>query len=71
MSIDDAVSEHYLHGELLEAIQTAISRLGKTVNSVTIEDLAPVEVTARIIEQLHVLRHRKESLIPGSVTCSY
>ncbi len=43
MSHDKAVSDHYLHGDLLEAIQTAITRLGKTVDSVTIEDLAPVD----------------------------
>jgi len=43
MSIDNAVSEHYLHGDLLKAIQTAITKLGKTVDSVTIEDLAPVD----------------------------
>ena len=49
MSIDKAVSEHYLHGDLLEAIQTAITNLGKTVDSVTIEDLAPVEVIAKRI----------------------
>jgi ubiquinone/menaquinone biosynthesis C-methylase UbiE len=43
MSNDKAVSEHYLHGDLLNAIQAAITRLGKTVDSVTIEDLAPVD----------------------------
>lgn len=43
MSNDKAVSEHYLHGDLLKAIQTAIAELGKTVDSVTIEDLAPVD----------------------------
>jgi SAM-dependent methyltransferase len=43
MSNDKAVSEHYVHGDLLVAIQTAITKLGKTVDSVTIEDLAPVD----------------------------
>ncbi len=43
MSNDRAVSEHYLHGDLLKAIQTAIPRLGKTLDSITIEDLAPVD----------------------------
>jgi SAM-dependent methyltransferase len=43
MSIDKAVSESYLHGALLKAIQYAITKLGKTVDSVTIEDLAPVD----------------------------
>ncbi|MFC1684017.1 class I SAM-dependent methyltransferase [Pseudomonadota bacterium] len=43
MSDDEAVSEHYLHGDLLAAIQAAIAKLGKTVDSITIEDLAPVD----------------------------
>ncbi|RKZ43340.1 MAG: SAM-dependent methyltransferase, partial [Gammaproteobacteria bacterium] len=43
MSNYKAVSEHYLHGDLLKAIQTAISELGKTIDSITIEDLAPVD----------------------------
>ena len=43
MSIDNAVSEHYLHGSLIKAIESAISQLGKTVDTVTIEDLAPVD----------------------------
>jgi SAM-dependent methyltransferase len=43
MSTEKAVSDNYLHGDLLKAIQTAITKLGKTVDSVTIEDLAPVD----------------------------
>ncbi|MEN8207480.1 MAG: class I SAM-dependent methyltransferase [Pseudomonadota bacterium] len=43
MSIDKAVAENYLHGDLLKAIQAAVTKLGKTVDSVTIEDLAPVD----------------------------
>ncbi len=43
MSNDKAVSEHYSHGDLLKSIQAAIAKLGKTVDSVTIEDLAPVD----------------------------
>jgi len=43
MSNDKEISEHYLHGNLLEAIQASIAKLGKTVDSVTIEDLAPVD----------------------------
>jgi hypothetical protein len=35
MSNDRAVSEHYLHGDLLKAIQAAIPRLGKTLDSIT------------------------------------
>ena len=43
MTYESAVSEHYTHGKLLESIQAAVTKLGKTVDSVTIEDLAPVD----------------------------
>jgi len=43
MSDDDAVSGHYRHGDLLGAIEAALGRLGKTTDSLTIEDLAPVD----------------------------
>ncbi|MFB3089437.1 MAG: cyclopropane-fatty-acyl-phospholipid synthase family protein, partial [Acidiferrobacterales bacterium] len=43
MSNDKAVSEHYTHGDLLKSILASIAKLGKTVDSVTIEDLAPVD----------------------------
>jgi hypothetical protein len=37
------VSNHYTHGDLAAAIRTGIESLGKTVNAVTIDDLAPVD----------------------------
>lgn len=43
MSNDKAISDHYLHGDLLADIQDAIVKLGKTIENVTIEDLAPVD----------------------------
>ena len=43
MRNDNAVSEHYLHRDLLKAIQAALPKLGKTIDSITIEDLAPVD----------------------------
>ena len=43
MSYDKTVSEHYTHGGLLGAIKASITKLGKTIDSVTIEDLAPVD----------------------------
>ena len=43
MQNDHTISNHYSHGNLLEAIHTAITELGKTTESVTIEDLAPVD----------------------------
>lgn len=43
MISDKVISGHYLHGDLLQAIQASITKLGKTVNDVTIEDLGPVD----------------------------
>lgn len=43
MASDKAISEHYLHGDLLQVIQASLGELGKTIDSVTIEDLAPVD----------------------------
>ena len=43
MSYEDAVSEHYSHGDLLGAIQAGISQLGKTTDNVTVADLGAVD----------------------------
>lgn len=43
MSNNNIVSEHYTRGNLLQAIQTSIANQGKTVDSLTINDLAPVD----------------------------
>jgi ubiquinone/menaquinone biosynthesis C-methylase UbiE len=43
MSYDKSVSDHYLHGDLLNAIKAALPALGKTPDNVTVEDLAPVD----------------------------
>ena len=43
MSYDKSVADHYLHGDLLKAIEAALPTLGKTIRNVTIEDLAPVD----------------------------
>lgn len=43
MADNNDVAEHYTHGNLLEAIQSSLAKLGKTVDEVTIEDLAPVD----------------------------
>jgi SAM-dependent methyltransferase len=64
MSLDRVVSDNYSHGDLLKAIQTAIKILGKTVDSITIEDLAPVDefhiggrlATERFLDQLNFSR---------------
>ncbi|OGN96270.1 MAG: methyltransferase [Chloroflexi bacterium RBG_13_50_21] len=43
MLYEKAVSESYFHGNLLEAIQASIGKLGKTTESITVEDLGPVD----------------------------
>jgi len=43
MQDDTAVSNHYTHGSLLAAIESAIAQMGKTLDSITIDDLGPVD----------------------------
>jgi len=40
---NNTVSNHYLHGDLLGAIREAIVKLGKTIDEIAVEDLAPVD----------------------------
>ncbi len=37
------VANHYTRGDLLSAIRAGVEKLGKTPETVTIEDLAPVD----------------------------
>lgn len=61
MSYDKSVSDHYLHGDLLKAIEAALPELGKTPETISIEDLAPVDefhiggrqATDNLLEQLN------------------
>ncbi|WNC70790.1 class I SAM-dependent methyltransferase [Thalassotalea psychrophila] len=61
MSYDKSVSDHYMHGNLLNAIKAALPALGKTTKTITVEDLAPVDefhiggriATDHLLEQLH------------------
>ena len=39
----DLVSSHYTHGRLVDAIAEGVVRLGKTLDDVTVADLAPVD----------------------------
>ena len=43
MPTQEDVSKHYTHGNLVAAIRSGIESLGKTINSITIDDLAPVD----------------------------
>jgi len=40
---DQTVPDNYLHGNLLKSIESALPAMGKTIDSVTIEDLVPVD----------------------------
>ena len=61
MSYEQQVSAHYQHGSLVQAIEAALMKLGKSNNTVTIEDLAAVDefhiggrqATDHLIEQLN------------------
>ncbi len=43
MTVQADVSKHYTHGGLIEAIRAGIVLLGKAVDTVTVDDLAPVD----------------------------
>jgi ubiquinone/menaquinone biosynthesis C-methylase UbiE len=43
VTYEKVVSEHYTHGKLLGTIQASLSKLGKTIDNITIEDLAPLD----------------------------
>lgn len=43
MPHEEDVSMHYTHGDLLNAIKNGVEQLGKSITSVTIEDLAPLD----------------------------
>jgi ubiquinone/menaquinone biosynthesis C-methylase UbiE len=37
------IADHYTHGSLLDAIRTGIGEIGKTPETITIDDLAPID----------------------------
>lgn len=43
MTYENVVTTHYTSDHLLEAIRAAVAKLGKSVDEVTIEDLAPTD----------------------------
>ena len=65
MSYDKSVADHYQHGNLLNAIESALPELGKTPDSITIEDLAAVDefhiggrlATDNLLDQLGFAQH--------------
>ena len=42
MPTQQDISTHYTHGNLVAAIRGGVESLGKTINSVSVDDLAPV-----------------------------
>jgi len=65
MSNDASVSETYLHGGLLKAIEEGLKKMGKTPADVTVEDLGPVDefhiggrmATKHFLDQLKFSEH--------------
>jgi ubiquinone/menaquinone biosynthesis C-methylase UbiE len=61
MTYEQTVSDHYNHGDLINAIEAALPALGKDTQSVTIQDLAAVDefhigsrlATDHLLEQLN------------------
>src|SRR6266404_8810708 len=43
MPIQQDISTHYTHGNLVAAIRSGVESLGKTIDSVTVDDLGPVD----------------------------
>ncbi len=43
MPAQQDISSHYTHGNLVAAIRSGVESLGKTIDSVTVDDLAPVD----------------------------
>lgn len=43
MSTQQDISIHYTHGDLVAAIRSGVEKLGKAIDSVTVDDLAPVD----------------------------
>ena len=43
MTKKSAVADHYTHGALLDAIRTGLTALGKTPDTVSIDDLGPID----------------------------
>ncbi len=66
ITYEKTVSEHYSHGNLLKSIEAALPKLGKTINNVTLEDLAPVDefhiggraATDNLLQQLNFTRSK-------------
>lgn len=65
MSYDKSVSDLYLHGSLLKTIEAALPNIGKSIDTVTVKDLAPIDefhiggplATESLIEQLNFPKH--------------
>src|SRR5260370_30697262 len=62
MPTQQDISTHYTHGNLVAAIRSGVESLGKTIDSVTVDDLGPVhelhtgvrQASEHFIDQLRV-----------------
>lgn len=62
MSHENAITDHYFHGDLRGAIEESLPKIGKTKSTVTTEDLASVDefhiggrvATQNLLEQLEI-----------------
>ena len=62
MTTQQDISTHYTHGNLVAAIRSGVESLGKTIDSVTVDDLGPVDefhtggrqATEHFIDQLDI-----------------
>jgi hypothetical protein len=43
MAVQADVSRHYTHGSLIDAIRAGLTSTGKLPDTVTVDDLAPVD----------------------------
>ena len=71
MPAQQEIAAHYTHGNLTAAIRGGIEKLGKTIDSVTVDDLAPVDefhiggrqASEHFLDQLELTRRAVELLI--------
>ena len=67
MPAQQDISNHYTHGDLVAAIRSGIEKIGKTIDNVTIDDLAPVDefhvggrqASEHFLDQLNLTAEKK------------
>ena len=62
MPDDNLIANHYTHGNLLNTVRDGVQKMGKTIDSVHIDDLGPVDefhiggrvATESFLDQLNI-----------------